>query len=95
MFRNIFVLVSSLILWVSTKERFEQYRVYRLAVENVHQAMQLHSLESQSIGYDFWKSPAVGMNADIMVSPKMLADFEHLAKSLNINYTLKIENVQW
>lgn len=94
MIRKIVILVSWLTVCLCTKVRFDQYRVYSLAVENVQQAMQLQNIESHSMGYDFWKSAAVGMNAEVMVPPHLLADFEHLAQSLNISYSLKIENVQ-
>lgn len=88
------MIVSCLAVCLATKVRFDQYRVYSLAVENVQQAMQLQNIESHSMGYDFWKSPAVGKDAEIMVPPHMLANFEDLVQSLNISYNLKIENVQ-
>lgn len=77
------------------KIKYDQYKVYTLAIDNINQANVLELAASNpSSGYDFWKSPILGRNAEIMVPPHKLADFHHLVQSINISCHLKIENVQ-
>lgn len=94
MFREILLVICCISTTFSSKVRFDQYQVYTLHVESVEQAKILQNVESNPSGFDFWKSPAVGDWADVMVPPHKLADFEEMIQSANISYQLKINNVQ-
>lgn len=74
---------------LATTVRYDNYRVYRVNVENIDQFHQLKSIENQ---YDFWKSGHVGQYSDIMVAPQNVAEFEKFVA--NLNSSLKVDNVQ-
>lgn len=94
MFRYILLLCLQITICLCGKVRYDSYHVYNIAVENVEQSKILQEIELNSSGYDFWTSPSIGRESDVMVPPHKMADFQDLAKSLNLNYTLKIHNLQ-
>lgn len=69
--------------------RYDNYRVYSVKVENTDH---LNRLESISGRYDFWKSGNVGQQADIMVAPHEIDEFEKFIE--NMNSSVKVDNVQ-
>lgn len=69
------------------------YQVYEVTAKTIHQLQDLIDLE-QSGSYDFWNR--IGFNAptDIMAAPDRITQLtDYLSKS-NIEYRMKISNVQ-
>lgn len=69
------------------------YQVYEVTAKTIHQLQDLIDLE-QSGSYDFWNR--IGFNAptDIMAAPDQINQLtDYLSKS-NIEYRMKISNVQ-
>lgn len=98
MYRNLLLLIFLCCLTTysfALKIKYDQYKVFTLAIENINQANVLQFAASNpNSEYDFWKSPILGQNAEIMVPPHKIADFNELVQSINISCLLKIENVQ-
>lgn len=87
----VLVLCSSIVL--GEKARFDNYRVYTLKVTTETQLTALRDIE-ESGKYEFWTSPTAETDADIMVPPHKYAEFADLVKYLDIESTIKIENIQ-
>ncbi|KAJ6632757.1 Zinc carboxypeptidase A 1, partial [Pseudolycoriella hygida] len=91
-------LILSLTLFtvvVTEPQRFDNYKVYEIKVENKDHVNILRSLEGNaSDEYDFWNSPIVGRNADIMVSPEKTDAFEKMMKNFNMTVGVKVLNLQ-
>lgn len=81
------------IVW-SRQLSFEDYKVFTFQVENEVQLNILQNLDYRNDGYSYWKDPIIGRDADLVVPPNKLSDFEALANELHLNYTLKIPNIQ-
>lgn len=81
---------------VSTEpQRFDNYKVYQIKVLNEDHVNILRTLERNvTDDYDFWNSPIVGRNTDIMVTPEKTDDFERMIKSFNMDIDVKIPNLQ-
>lgn len=75
-----------------TKQRFDNYKVYSVKVENVEQLKVLENLEKQN--FDFWESPMLGNVADIMISPDQEQHFQLLMDAFKMHRTVKVANVQ-
>lgn len=74
--------------------RFDNNRVYSLNVTNEEQLLELQRLENVE-GWYFWRSAyRIGDNAEVMVPPEQLSAFEQYIEHLQIDVTLKVENVQ-
>lgn len=85
--------LSLLITGVSlTKQRFDNYKVYSVKVQNDDQLKILENLERQD--YDFWESPILGDVADIMVTPDQEQYFESLMGIHKFESSIKIANLQ-
>lgn len=87
----VLVLCSSAVF--GEKARFDNYRVYTLKVTSDEQLTTLQEIEEKGT-YEFWSSPTAIKDVDIMVPPHKFAEFDDLVSYLNIDFTLKIENVQ-
>lgn len=74
------------------KQRFDNFKVYSVNVENVEQMNVLQKLEKQD--YDFWESPMLGEVADVMISPEKATYFERLMDRYTIKRSIKVANVQ-
>lgn len=81
---------------VCVKNRYDNYKVYEVKVDNEEQLKVLDKLERLAFSsYDFWKRPSsVGMPVNIMVPPHKAAEFDEIMQSLNFRTSLKISNVQ-
>lgn len=90
---ELYFLLSLLITGVSlTKQRFDNFRVYSVKVENDEQLKVLENLEKQD--YDFWEEPILGEVADVMISPDRELYFEFLMDAHKFARTVKVANVQ-
>lgn len=87
----VLVLCSSVSL--GEKSRFDNYRVYTLKVTTEEQLTALQDIE-ESGKYEFWTSPTAKKDVDIMVPPHKFSEFSDLVDYLDIEFALKIENVQ-
>lgn len=87
----VLVLCSSIAL--GEKARFDNYRVYTLKVTTEEQLTALQGIEEGG-KYEFWSPPTSKTDVDIMVPPHKFAEFSDLVDYLDIEFSLKIENVQ-
>lgn len=75
--------------------RFDNYKVYEVNVLNKDHVNILRTLERNTTDdYDFWNSPIVGRNTDIMVPAEKAADFERMIKNFNMEIGVKVSNLQ-
>lgn len=75
--------------------RFDNYKVYGVKVLDNDQLNKLRRLEQDtSDEYNFWNSPIINRTTDIMVTPERTEDFEKMMKSLNIDFGVKVSNLQ-
>ncbi len=92
--KGIFVIIFlTTVVW-SRQLTFHDYKVFSVKVENEEQLDALQNLEHGDDGYSYWKDPIIGRDADLVVPPNKLNDFNALASALNLRYTLKISNIQ-
>uniref|UniRef100_A0A1B0CK34 Zinc carboxypeptidase A 1 n=1 Tax=Lutzomyia longipalpis TaxID=7200 RepID=A0A1B0CK34_LUTLO len=70
---------------VGVKDRFDNYKVYTVNVDNEAQLKVLFDLENVAFSsYDFWKRPTkVGLPVDIMVPPHKASEFDEIMRSLS------------
>jgi len=77
--------------------RFDDYKVYKIKVETEAQLWALQEIENSGSfegGFDFWKSPILGDEAELMVPPFEVPRFTAMINTLAMSSQLKIENVQ-
>lgn len=80
---------------LSKQLTFHDHKVFSVKVQTEEQYEVLSKLEDiGSDGYSYWKEPILGRDADIVVPPHKLNDFNTLVETLNLNSTLKIKNIQ-
>lgn len=87
------VIFLTTVVW-SRQLTFHDFKVFSVKVENEEQLKVLKSLDNDDDGYSYWKEPIIGRDADIVVPPNLLDDFSALVSALNLNFTLKISNIQ-
>lgn len=89
-------ILGALAVASAAPDRFDNYRVYSLKIENEAQRESLEALrEVLTKPVDFWKgSNQVTAMADIMVAPEDQIAFEAVLLKDNFKWQLKIENVQ-
>lgn len=78
----------------AAKSRYDNYKLFSLTLENVEQVKLLQNLEINSDSYDFWSSPDMGREVDILVPPHKRGEFENVLTTFNIKFTIKNENIQ-
>lgn len=79
----------------SEKARFDNYRVYLIAVESNDQLHVLQELENNPDGLLFMMPPATNQSfVEIIVPPHKFADISELCERFNMKKELKIENLQ-
>lgn len=77
------------------KARFDNYRVYRVWIENPEQLELLQELESNQDGLSFFDLPIPSRNtAEIVVPPHKFADIADLFEKYNMKSEIKISNLQ-
>lgn len=77
--------------------RFDDYQVYKIKVETKAQLLALQKLENGDAfegGFDFWKAPVLGGEAELMVPPFEVQRFKSMISMHRMRSTLKIEDVQ-
>jgi murein tripeptide amidase MpaA len=93
----IFVLCFALtVLTVSAeKVKYDNYRVYSLAVENEQQLAIMKEIENNPDGYRFWEFPtAVGHNVDIVVPPHKIVEFQDMVLDNQMKSKLMVPDLQ-
>jgi len=78
----------------AAKARYDNYKLFGLSLENEVQLKALGELEENSDSYDFWSELSLVREVDIMVPPHKVPEFEDFLNRLNIQYHIKVENVQ-
>lgn len=77
------------------KARYDNYRVYTVAIQNEQQLKTIQALENNPDGYLFWSdATVVGGSVDLMVAPHKFAEYSELTNNLSLDSKLKIANVQ-
>lgn len=77
------------------KARFDNYRVYRVWIENQQQLELLQMLEGNQDGLTFFDLPIPSRNtAEIIVPPHKFADIVDLFEKYDIKSEIKISNLQ-
>lgn len=95
--KGVFVITFLITVVWSRQLTFDNFKVFSVQVENEEQLKALEALESVGHEYDgftYWKEPIIGRNADLVVPPSMINEFNDLASKLKLNYTLKISDIQ-
>lgn len=92
--KAIFVLIFLTTLVTSKQLKFYDYKVFSVKVETEEQLNVLSNLENDAEGFSYWKEPILGRDADLVVPPNKLNEFNDLVSALNLNTTLKISNIQ-
>lgn len=88
-------LITAILLKCLAQEvaRYDGYKVYKVVPINSKHIEVLKTL--QEPGYNFWNEITnAGTPVDVMVSPQMVLDFQHIVSAYKIPCTLMIENVQ-
>lgn len=71
------------------------YQVYKVKAKNQASFDALVSLYQESTNFDFWTEPrSIENSCDIMVPPSMKQTFLHLMRAFDIDYAVKIADVQ-
>lgn len=91
---TLLVCLVEIIVVGGEKARYDNYKVYSLRADNYEHLNALEQLEADVNGLDFWTSPVLNKDVDIMVPPHKRPEFEEIVNMLNISSAVKIENVQ-
>ncbi|KNC30333.1 hypothetical protein FF38_03910 [Lucilia cuprina] len=74
--------------------RYDNYKVYKVKIDNVEQYNQVMALEGE-LELDFWNEVHnFGESFDVMVKPDLQQKFEEILLKSNMVYEIKIQNVQ-
>ncbi|KAH8412130.1 hypothetical protein KR009_000022 [Drosophila setifemur] len=88
-------LSSAGILKDAPKERYDNFRVYKLTIKNKIQLAAIEKISELTKKYNIWKEyDERSQQMDIMVNPEELKHFQELLNLNNITSELMIENVQ-
>lgn len=80
---------------LSEKLRYDNYRVYSLDVANEHQLKVLNGLEAYPDGIVFLEPPTVvGQIAELLVPPQNFTDVAGLFETFDIQNRIKTSNFQ-
>ncbi|XP_055599295.1 zinc carboxypeptidase-like [Uranotaenia lowii] len=80
---------------IAEKARYDNYRLYRIQIENTEQLEVLRGIEEIGEGYDFWTEPAnVGSHADLVVPPHKFGEFSDFVERFNLQASLSQSNLQ-
>jgi carboxypeptidase A len=92
---KLIVFLTLLGVALAGKARFDNYRVYRITIENEEQLKLLREMEDTNSGYMFWETPTmVGGRADVVVPPHKFDDFENIVEKFNLKTLKTTDNLQ-
>ncbi|KAJ6643131.1 Zinc carboxypeptidase A 1, partial [Pseudolycoriella hygida] len=74
------------------KQRFDNFKIFSVNVENSEQLNVLSELEKHD--YDFWESPVLGDVADLVIPPDKESYFMRLVNLHEMNASVKVANIQ-
>jgi len=78
----------------AAKSRYDNYKLYSLQPKNEVQVKAVAELEDHTDAYDFWSAPSMVRDVDVMVPPHKLAEFEDFLSRFDIQFHIKVENIQ-
>ncbi|KAJ6647129.1 Zinc carboxypeptidase A 1 [Pseudolycoriella hygida] len=78
----------------AVKSRYDNYKLYSMQLQNEEQAKAVVELEQNTDSYDFWSALSLVRDVDVMVPPHKLAEFEDFLNRFNIQFHIKVENIQ-
>lgn len=88
------ILVSSQAVF-GEKARFDNYRVYSIAIDNDEQLQVLQELENHPDGLSFLMPPMHNQSAvEIIVPPHKFSEIAELCEQFSMKNELKVENLQ-
>ena len=70
---------------------FSSHRVYRTAALTRNQVQTLGALATD---FDFWKQPVPGKSAEIRASPDQIDRLQEILLNNNVDYELKVRDVE-
>ena len=74
---------------------WSSYQVFKVKAKNQASFDALVSLYQESTSFDFWTEPrSIESSMDIMVPPALKQTFVHLMRAFDIDYAVKIADVQ-
>lgn len=77
------------------KFRFDNYTLYKILPQNVHQIQILQDVRNNDLRYDFWSEPAASLGyVSVMSSPQDKKDLENLLNRNQIKFEVKNNNIQ-
>ena len=76
------------------KARFDNYKLLGLNIKNVDQLNVIKSIENSVSEYVFWSDINLGREVDVMVPPHKIPEIRDILNSLQIKFTVKVDNVQ-
>lgn len=89
------VLLVFVVLSLSEKARFDNYRVYSIEVETDEQLKVLKEIENQQDGLLFLMPPTATQTfVELIVPPHKFADISELCEKFQMKNDLKIDNLQ-
>lgn len=92
---TVVALTSAGVLKDSTKARYDNFKVYKLNIQNKIQLAAIEKLGELAQKYNVWREyDRNTKQVDIMVNPEEMAYFQQLLKLNNITSEVMVENVQ-
>lgn len=89
------VLLVFVVLSLSEKARFDNYRVYSIEVETDEQLKVLKEIENQQDGLLFLMPPTATQTlVELIVPPHKFADISEICEKFQMKNDLKIDNLQ-
>lgn len=76
------------------KMRFDNHRLYGVHIDTVDQLELFRNLEENTDGFLLWNYPVLGDSVDVMVAPHKLSEFNQLVQLYDLQFRLKMKNVQ-
>lgn len=91
----IFVLAFLAATAIADQIRYDGYQVFKVKAKNQASFNALVRLYHESTNFDFWTEPRnIEKSMDIMVPPALKQTFVHLMHAFDMDYVVKIEDVQ-
>lgn len=76
------------------KMRFDNHRLYGVHIDTLDQLDLFRNLEENTDGFLLWNYPVLGDSVDVMVAPHKLSEFNQLVQLYDLQFRLKMKNVQ-